>query len=102
MLSFGFQELENFFVFLILRVCRTKSVLQVSKLARLTGYPNLIVVENSKSLHSLRLTVKLQQARDGLRGGWKKDKITNRELPVVSENRERFRVCGEILNQDTI
>lgn len=32
------------------------------------GYPDLVVVENSKNLHSLCLTVKLQQARDGLRG----------------------------------
>lgn len=35
----------------------------------LTGYPDLVVVENSENLHSLRLVVKLQQARDGLGGG---------------------------------
>lgn len=34
-----------------------------------TGDPDLVMVEHSEDLHRLSLTVELQQARDGFRGG---------------------------------
>lgn len=34
-----------------------------------TGNPDLVMVEHSQNLHSFSLTVELQQARDGFRGG---------------------------------
>ena len=40
-----------------------------TRVDKLTGYPDLVMVENSKNLHSICLIFKFQQTRDGLGGG---------------------------------
>lgn len=53
----------------------------------LTGYSNLVVVEDGESLHSFSFTVELQQTRQGLRAGcWDEEEEEEEDERIKIEN----------------